>query len=56
MGNNGFKLIEGRFRLGIGNNFFTMRVMTHWLLKEVVGPSSLEIFKARMDRILSTLV
>ena len=26
---HGFKLKEGRFRLGMGRNFFTMRVMRH---------------------------
>ena len=48
---NGFKLRQERFRLGIRRNFFTQRVMTHWirLPKEVVNAPSLEAFKARLD-------
>ncbi|KFQ33577.1 hypothetical protein N332_01805, partial [Mesitornis unicolor] len=55
---NGFKLEEGRFRLDIRKKFFTMRVMRHWqrLPREAVDAPSLEVFKARLDRALSSLV
>jgi len=55
---NGFKLKEGRFRLGIRKKFFTMRVVRRWhrLPRETVDASSLEVFKARLDGALSNLV
>jgi len=55
---NGFKLRQGRFRLGIRRKFFTQRVMTHWnrLPKEAVNAPSLEAFKARLDVALDSLV
>jgi len=55
---NGFKLKEGRFRLGIRKNFFTMRVVKHWhrLPREVGDAPSLETFKARLDGALSNLI
>jgi len=55
---NGFKLREGRFRLGIRKKFFTMRMVKHWnrLPKEVVEAPSLETFKARLDGVLSNVV
>jgi len=51
-------LKEGRFRLDIRKNFFTMRLVKHWtrLPREVVEAPSLETFKARLDRALSNLV
>ena len=55
---NGFKLEEGRFRLDVRKQFFTVRVMKYWtrLTSEVVNVPSLQAFKARMHGALSNLV
>ncbi|KFQ12596.1 hypothetical protein N330_02313, partial [Leptosomus discolor] len=55
---NGSKLKEGRFKLDIRKNFFTVRVVRHWnrLPREAVAAPSLEVFKARLDEALSNLV
>jgi len=55
---NGFTLKEGRFRLDIRKQFFTMRVVKSWnrLPRKVVKASSLETFKVRLDGPLSNLV
>ena len=48
---NGFKLKEGRFRLGIRKKFSTVRVVRPWprLPREAVAVPSLAAFKARLD-------
>jgi len=51
---NGFKLEEGSFRLDV-RKFLTVRVLRHWN-SEVVNAPSLEVFKARLDGVLSSLV
>ncbi|KFO73028.1 hypothetical protein N303_02816, partial [Cuculus canorus] len=55
---NGYKLERGRFRLDIRRNFFMMRVVRHWhrLPREAVTAPSLEVFKARLDGALGSLV
>ena len=55
---NGFKLKEGRFRLDIRKEFFTMRVVKHRhrLPREVVDAPCLETFKVRLDGALSSLM
>ncbi|KFP46011.1 hypothetical protein N323_11541, partial [Cathartes aura] len=55
---NSFKLQEGRFRLDVRKEFFTVRVVRHWhrLPREAVDAPSLETFKARLDGALSKLV
>ncbi|KFQ36234.1 hypothetical protein N332_14202, partial [Mesitornis unicolor] len=55
---NDFKLEEGRFRLDIRRKFFTVRVVRHWhrLPREAVDAPSLEVFKARLDGALGSLV
>jgi len=55
---NGFKLREGRFRLDIRKEFFTMRVVQHWngLPREAVEAPSLETVKTRLGGALSNLV
>ncbi|KFQ79629.1 hypothetical protein N335_03540, partial [Phaethon lepturus] len=55
---NGFKLKVGRFRLKLRKKFSKMRVVKQWngLPIEAVDAPSLEVFKAKSDRALSTLI
>ncbi|KFQ58841.1 hypothetical protein N334_03123, partial [Pelecanus crispus] len=49
---------EGRFRLDLRKEFFTMRVVKHWhrLPREAVAAPSLETFQVRLDGALSNLL
>ena len=55
---NDFKMKEGRLRLDVRGKLFTMRVVRRWnrLPREVVDAPSLEVFKARLDGTLGSLV
>ena len=58
MRRNGFKREEGRFRLGIGKQYFTVTVVRYCnrLPSEAVDTPSSDAFKARLDRAVSNLV
>jgi len=55
---NDVKLKEGRFRLDVRGKFFTERVVRCWnrLPREAVDAPSLDMFKARLDGVLGSLV
>ena len=50
--------MEERFRLDVRGMFFTEEVVRCWnrLPREVVDALSLEVFKARLDGVLGSLV
>ena len=58
MRGKGFRLEEGRFRLDLGEKFFTGRLVRHWdgWRSEVVDVPSLEASQARLDGAVSNLV
>ena len=49
---------EGRFRLDVRGKFFTRRVVRFWnrLPREVLDAPYLEVFRARLDGALGSLV
>jgi len=55
---DGHKLKHRKFRLNMRKNFFPLRVTEHWNRRprEVVESPSLEIFKTRLDKVLSSLL
>ena len=58
MRGKGLKLCQGKFRLDIRRNVFTLRVVWHWnrLPGEVVEPPFLEVFKKHVDVELYSMI
>jgi len=55
---NGFKLKESRLKLDVWKKFFIQRAIRPWhrLPREAVHAPSLEVFKARLDGILCSVI
>ena len=55
---NSHKLKHRKFCTNVHKNFFTVRVTEHWtrLPREVVDSPSLQMFKARLDAYLCSLL
>ena len=53
---HGFKIRGSRFRTELRRNFFTQRVVNLWnsLPSEAVEATSLNVFKARIDKFLNS--
>ena len=56
--NNGYKLLESRFRFDICKNHFTIRAARIWnqLPREVVLAPTLGVFKKRLDAYLVGII
>lgn len=54
---NGTKVHQGRFRLGIRKDFFTVRVVKHWnrLTSEMVDAPWLSVSKSHLDNALNNV-
>lgn len=46
---NSLKFEHRQYHTNMQKNFFMVRVMEHWLPREAIESSSLEIFKAYLD-------
>ncbi|KAK4830994.1 hypothetical protein QYF61_014565 [Mycteria americana] len=52
---NRHKLKQEGFRLDVGRNFFSTRMVKQWLPREAVRSPSLEVFKTHLDKARSDL-
>lgn len=55
---NGFKLEDWQFRLGLRKKLFMRRGVEHWcrLPRKLLGPPSLETLKVRLNGALRNLI